>query len=106
MKFIFPSLILDLEFSVHVDLSFYGLATLTNIKFDLFSADALIGVKDLFQKHPEELRLHKYAVIQKLRERITDDDKTVREMLHQLFKTVIFPAYKEVFLFFLCDLFA
>ncbi|XP_050380757.1 uncharacterized protein LOC126797993 isoform X2 [Argentina anserina] len=57
--------------------------------------DALLGIKDLFLKHPEELRLHKYAVIEKLRERIGDDDKLVRETLYQLFKSVIFPGFKE-----------
>ncbi|PRQ44133.1 putative pre-rRNA-processing protein IPI1/Testis-expressed sequence 10 protein [Rosa chinensis] len=57
--------------------------------------DALLGIKDLFLKHPEELRLHKYAVIEKLRERIGDDDRLVRETLYQLFKSVIFPGFKE-----------
>ncbi|XP_059463584.1 uncharacterized protein LOC132192307 isoform X2 [Corylus avellana] len=57
--------------------------------------DALMGIKDLFRKHPAELRLHKYAVIEKLRERIGDDDKVVRETLYQLFKSVIFPTCKE-----------
>ncbi|XP_061995367.1 uncharacterized protein LOC133713379 [Rosa rugosa] len=57
--------------------------------------DALLGIKDLFLKHPEELRLHKYAVIEKLREHIGDDDRLVRETLYQLFKSVIFPGFKE-----------
>ncbi|XP_004303376.1 PREDICTED: uncharacterized protein LOC101296122 isoform X1 [Fragaria vesca subsp. vesca] len=57
--------------------------------------DALLGIKDLFLKHPEELRLHKYTVIEKLRERIGDDDRLVRETLYQLFKLVIFPGFKE-----------
>ncbi|KAF8012918.1 hypothetical protein BT93_I0932 [Corymbia citriodora subsp. variegata] len=57
--------------------------------------DALMGIKDLFLKHPDELRLHIYAVIEKLRERIGDDDKLVRETLYQLFKSVIFPNCKE-----------
>ncbi|KAJ0048695.1 hypothetical protein Pint_16015 [Pistacia integerrima] len=54
-----------------------------------------MGIKDLFQKHPGELRLHRYAAIEKLRECISDDDKVLREMLYQLFKTVIFPGCKE-----------
>lgn len=62
--------------------------------------DALMGIRDLFRKHPAELRLHKYAAIEKLRERIGDDDKVVRETLYQLFKSVIFPGCKEVILFF------
>ncbi|XAR53187.1 hypothetical protein NMG60_11021631 [Bertholletia excelsa] len=57
--------------------------------------DALAGIRDIFLKHPAELRLHKLAVIEKLRERINDDDKLVREMLHQLLKSVIFPGCKE-----------
>ncbi|XP_024016945.1 uncharacterized protein LOC21387601 isoform X2 [Morus notabilis] len=57
--------------------------------------DALVGIRDLLLKHPAELTLHKYAVIEKLRERIGDDDKVVRETLYQLFKSVIFPDCKE-----------
>ncbi|KAK6147635.1 hypothetical protein DH2020_018547 [Rehmannia glutinosa] len=54
--------------------------------------DALLGIKDVLVHHPVELKLHKLAVIEKLRERIGDDDKLVRETLHQLFKAVIFPG--------------
>ncbi|OAO97953.1 hypothetical protein AXX17_AT4G05640 [Arabidopsis thaliana] len=36
--------------------------------------DALHGLKDLLKNHPAELQSHKYAIIQKLRERIMDDD--------------------------------
>ncbi|KAK6147312.1 hypothetical protein DH2020_018224 [Rehmannia glutinosa] len=54
--------------------------------------DALLGIKDVLVHHPVELKLHKLAVIEKLRERIGDDDKLVRETLHQLFKSVIFPG--------------
>ncbi|KAJ7974885.1 testis-expressed sequence 10 protein [Quillaja saponaria] len=57
--------------------------------------DALMGIKDLFLKYPAELKLHKYAVIEKLRERIGDDDKVVRESLYQLLKSVILPGCKE-----------
>ncbi|XP_020877978.1 uncharacterized protein LOC9309321 [Arabidopsis lyrata subsp. lyrata] len=57
--------------------------------------DALYGIKDLFKNHPEELQSHKYAIIQKLRERICDDDKLVRDAFYQLFKIDIFPACKE-----------
>nr|GMC68352.1 testis-expressed sequence 10 protein-like [Ipomoea batatas]GMD36110.1 testis-expressed sequence 10 protein-like [Ipomoea batatas]GMD77940.1 testis-expressed sequence 10 protein-like [Ipomoea batatas]GME20879.1 testis-expressed sequence 10 protein-like [Ipomoea batatas] len=59
--------------------------------------DALVGVKDIFLKYPVELKLHKLAVIEKLRGRISDDDKLVRETLYQLFKSVIFPGCVEVF---------
>ncbi|KAK6139648.1 hypothetical protein DH2020_026612 [Rehmannia glutinosa] len=37
--------------------------------------DALLGIKDVLVHHPVELKLHKLAVIEKLRERIGDDDK-------------------------------
>ncbi|KAA8518460.1 hypothetical protein F0562_015934 [Nyssa sinensis] len=57
--------------------------------------DALIGIRDIFLKYPAELKLHKLAVIEKLRERISDDDKLVRETLYQLLKSVIFPGCTE-----------
>ena len=64
----------------------------------------MIGIKDILTKNPDELRLHKLALIEKLRERISDDDKLVRETLYQIFKGVIFPGCKEVtqLLFFIC----
>jgi len=40
--------------------------------------------------------LHKYATVEKLRERIGDDDKVVRKSLYDLFKVVILPCCKEV----------
>lgn len=61
--------------------------------------DALVGIKDLFHSYPAELTLHKYAVIEKLRERIGDDDKLVRETLYELLKLAIIPACKEVSFF-------
>jgi pre-rRNA-processing protein IPI1 len=57
--------------------------------------DALIGIRDIFVKYPSELKLHKLAAVEKLRERISDDDKLVRESLYQLFKAIIFPSCKE-----------
>ncbi|CAL9106528.1 unnamed protein product [Musa acuminata var. zebrina] len=56
---------------------------------------ALTGVRDLVLKYPLELKLHKLAIIEKLRERISDNDKVVRETLYHLLKTVIFPSSKE-----------
>ncbi|CAA7396006.1 unnamed protein product [Spirodela intermedia] len=56
---------------------------------------ALTGTRDLLIKHPSELKLHKVAVIEKLRERICDSDKAVREVLYNVLKTVIFPHIKE-----------
>lgn len=58
---------------------------------------ALTGIKDLVVKHPSELKLHKLVVIEKLRERICDADKVVRETLYQLLENDIFPCIKEVF---------
>ncbi|KAK7407066.1 hypothetical protein VNO78_08706 [Psophocarpus tetragonolobus] len=57
--------------------------------------DALVGIKDLFIRYPAELKLHKYASLEKLRERIGDDDKVVRKSLYDLFKVVILPGCKE-----------
>lgn len=59
--------------------------------------DALLGIRELLIKSPAELKLHKNAVIEKLRERISDDDKVVRDTLYQLFKSVILPGCKEDF---------
>lgn len=58
--------------------------------------DALIGIRDIFLKHPAQLKMHRLSVIEKLRERMSDEDKIVRETLYQLLKAVIFPACKEV----------
>ncbi|XP_008241050.1 PREDICTED: uncharacterized protein LOC103339529 isoform X2 [Prunus mume] len=57
--------------------------------------EALLGIKDLFEKYPEELRLHKYAVIEKLRERIGDDDRVAQKTLHELFKSAIDAGCQE-----------
>ncbi|KAG6481826.1 hypothetical protein ZIOFF_058447 [Zingiber officinale] len=56
---------------------------------------ALVGIKDLILKYPLELKLHKLAIIEKLRERICDNDKMVRDTLYHLLKNVIFPSSKE-----------
>ncbi|OVA09115.1 Pre-rRNA-processing protein IPI1/Testis-expressed sequence 10 protein [Macleaya cordata] len=57
--------------------------------------DALYGIGDLTLKYPDELRVHRLAIIEKLRERISDDDKVVRETLYELLKSVIFRGSKE-----------
>ncbi|KAF5187572.1 testis-expressed sequence 10 protein isoform X2 [Thalictrum thalictroides] len=57
--------------------------------------DALNAIMGMASKHPLEIKLHKLAMIEKLRERISDEDKGVRETLYQLLKTVIFPGCKE-----------
>lgn len=91
-----------LAFSIHIK-PFFCIEWQSQVwaKILFLFEDALMGIRDLFRKHPAELRLHKYAAIEKLRERIGDDDKVVRETLYQLFKSVIFPGCKEVILFFL-----
>lgn len=58
----------------------------------------MTGIKDIFLKYPNELKLHKLATVEKLRERINDDDKLVRETLYQLFKSVVLPSCTEVIL--------
>lgn len=57
--------------------------------------DALMGIKDLFIRYPAEQKLHKYAAVEKLRERIGDDDKVVRKSVYDLFKILILPGCKE-----------
>lgn len=56
---------------------------------------ALAGMQDLISKHPSELKLHKLVIIEKLKERICDNDKMIRETFYQILKTVIFPSLKE-----------
>ncbi|XP_020253148.1 uncharacterized protein LOC109830320 isoform X2 [Asparagus officinalis] len=51
--------------------------------------------KDLVLKHPLELKLHRLVVIEKIRERICDNDKSVRETLYRLLENDIFPRIKE-----------
>ncbi|XP_057836505.2 uncharacterized protein LOC131046734 isoform X2 [Cryptomeria japonica] len=58
--------------------------------------DALYGIKDLFIRHPKELKLHKLAIIEKLSPRISDADKGVRDSLFLLFKLAVFPGLEEV----------
>jgi len=57
--------------------------------------DALSGIKDLFIRHPKEIKLHKLAIIEKLSPRISDADKGVRETLFLLLKSSIFPCLEE-----------
>ncbi|KAI3970590.1 hypothetical protein MKX01_024237 [Papaver californicum] len=57
--------------------------------------DAVVGIGDLTLKYPNELKVHRLAIIEKLRERISDEDKAVREALYLLLKTVIFPGSLE-----------
>lgn len=62
----------------------------------LLVEDALQGIQDLLGKNPAELKLHKFALVEKLRERVGDNNESVRKALYQLFKSVIFPGCKEV----------
>ena len=82
--------------SAFIILRLLEILMLTRASFSFPFEDALMGMKDLFLNHPEELKLHRYAVIEKLRERISDDGKIVRENLYQLLKSVILPGCKEV----------
>jgi hypothetical protein len=63
---------------------------------------ALNGIRDLIMKHPSELKTHKLAIIEKLRERICDSDKAVREVLYNIFECVIFRSLKGVCAQFVC----
>uniref|UniRef100_A0A0D9W601 Pre-rRNA-processing protein Ipi1 N-terminal domain-containing protein n=2 Tax=Leersia perrieri TaxID=77586 RepID=A0A0D9W601_9ORYZ len=56
---------------------------------------ALNGIKDLVVKHPSELKLHKVAIVEKLQERICDNDKVVRESLFSILQSFVFPSLKE-----------
>ncbi|KZV15916.1 hypothetical protein F511_29088 [Dorcoceras hygrometricum] len=67
----------------------------SSLTYDSFPKDALLGIRNILLTHPAELKLHKLAFIEKMRERIGDHDKLVRENLYQLFKSVIFPGCKE-----------
>ncbi|KAF3322916.1 testis-expressed sequence 10 protein isoform X8 [Carex littledalei] len=60
-----------------------------------FRRASLNGIRDLVMKHPLELKTHKVAIIEKLRERICDCDKAVREVLCNIFECVIFRSLKE-----------
>ncbi|OWM77064.1 hypothetical protein CDL15_Pgr002588 [Punica granatum] len=48
--------------------------------------DALTGIKELILKHPGELKAHKFALIEKLSQRIGDEDRLVKETLYELLK--------------------
>lgn len=60
--------------------------------------DALHGIKDLLEHNPAELQSLKYAIVDKLRERLSDDDKSVRDTFYLLFDSKIFPSCVEVLL--------
>lgn len=82
--------------------SLWATGCLLRCSLDQFSGfflcvDALLGIKDLFKHYPAEMQSHKYAIIQKLRERVTDDDKLVRDAFYKLFEADVFPACIEVY---------
>ncbi|XP_061963933.1 uncharacterized protein LOC133688459 [Populus nigra] len=60
-------------------------------------AGLAVDKKDLTLKELLQHTSHQNAIVrkEKLRERISDDDKTVRENLYQLLKSVILAGYKE-----------
>ncbi|CAN6874647.1 unnamed protein product [Brassica oleracea var. botrytis] len=57
--------------------------------------NALHGIKDLLEHNPAELQSLKYAIVDKLRERLSDDDKSVRDTFYLLFDSKIFPSCLE-----------
>lgn len=57
--------------------------------------NALHGIKDLLEHNPAELQSLKFAIIDKLRERLSDDDKSVRDIFYLLFDSKIFPSCVE-----------
>ncbi|XP_013684189.1 uncharacterized protein BNAC09G49190D isoform X1 [Brassica napus] len=57
--------------------------------------NALHGIKDLLEHNPAELHSLKYAIVDKLRERLSDDDKSVRDTFYLLFDSKIFPSCLE-----------
>eukprot|EP00249_Psilotum_nudum_P022530 c28551_g1_i1 orf=248-2986(+) len=63
---------------------------------DNIRKEALIGIKDLINRHPKELRLHAVAIIEQLAPRMTDYDKGVRQNFLLLMGSTIFPGLPEV----------
>lgn len=68
--------------------------------FVFVCVDALHGIKDLLEHNPAELQSLKFAIIDKLKERLSDDDKSVRDIFYLLFDSKIFPSCVEVFVAF------
>ncbi|KAK1309392.1 hypothetical protein QJS10_CPA09g00692 [Acorus calamus] len=60
-------------------------------RFNIINTNIIINMVSF-----DEIKLHKLAIIQMLRERIYDNDAVIREELHNLLKKVIFPILKEV----------
>lgn len=58
--------------------------------------EALLGIKDLLARHPDQLTLHTVTLIEKLCPRITDNDKSVRQVLLVLLRTSIFAGLPQV----------
>ncbi|KAH7284345.1 hypothetical protein KP509_34G050100 [Ceratopteris richardii] len=58
--------------------------------------DALMGIKDLLSRHPEELRSSAVSLVGKLCPRINDNSKAVRQALLELFQETIFAGLPQV----------
>ncbi|GLI64097.1 hypothetical protein VaNZ11_007270 [Volvox africanus] len=53
---------------------------------------SLVGLADLFGRHPEQLRLHASQVLGTLAERIVDGDSSVRSTLRDLLNNSVLPV--------------
>ncbi|EFJ28280.1 hypothetical protein SELMODRAFT_411667 [Selaginella moellendorffii] len=62
----------------------------------LKSRDALMGIKDLFSRHPKELECNAITTIQKLTSRFTDGDKAVRHALLLVLRETFSSVTKSV----------
>ncbi|XP_024545839.1 testis-expressed protein 10 homolog isoform X1 [Selaginella moellendorffii] len=58
--------------------------------------DALMGIKDLFSRHPKELECNAITTIQKLTSRFTDGDKAVRHALLLVLRETFSSVSKSV----------
>ena len=52
---------------------------------------ALLGMSDLFQRHPEEMRQHAHQFFPKVAERVGDPDQAVRQALRALLRERVMP---------------
>eukprot|EP00897_Mesotaenium_endlicherianum_P008693 jgi/Mesen1/7852/ME000042S07294 len=57
--------------------------------------ESLMGMKELFKRHPTELTQHVGEIFDKLAPRCVDADKAVREAFCSLLKSTIFPGLSQ-----------
>lgn len=58
--------------------------------------EAVLGIKDLLSRHPEELSSHAVTLVEKLCPRMIDTDKSVQNALLLLLRTSIFASLPQV----------